>query len=61
MRDNGQTKKLHRHGLSRDVARKLVEAGYYTPRLIKAASDKELLGIPSIGKSAVEDIRGAIG
>ena len=61
MRDNGQTKKLHRHGLNRDVARKLVEAGYYTPRLIKAAREADLLAIPGIGKSTVEDIRGAIG
>lgn len=53
--------KLRRTGLSQRVAGKLVRAGYRSPRLIKAATDAELLAIPSIKGKDVGDVRAKIG
>ena len=54
-------RRLGHFGIARDVAAALVEAGYSTPRLIKAASDAKLLGLPGIGESTLTDIREKIG
>ena len=53
--------RLEHRGLDASTAQKLVDAGYYTPRMIKAASDRELKAIPGIGDAAVARIREAIG
>jgi len=39
------------------LAGKLVEAGYTTPRQIKAATDADLQAIPGIGPASVRAIR----
>ena len=49
--------KLKHFGLSQRIATKLVQAHYNTPRLIKAASDEDLLAIPSFEAGDVQEIR----
>lgn len=56
------TQRLAKHyGLGLRTATRLVEAGLTTPKLIKAASDADLLALPNIGQTAVQDIRERIG
>lgn len=43
------------------LAQRLVDAGYSTPKLIKAASDEALLAIPGVGDAALQIIRERIG
>ena len=58
MSQNQQVLRLTGHfKLSQRVAGKLVRAGFYTPKLIKAASDEELLAITSIKQEDVDEIR----
>jgi len=40
-----------------DLALELVAAGFDSPAKVKAATDKELEGIPGIGKATVKRIR----
>jgi len=44
-------------GVSAEVAGKLVAAGYGTPRLVKVASDEDILGISGIGQATLDAIR----
>ena len=39
------------------VVTKLVEAGYSTPRLIKTATNKQLLAVVGVGKKTLAKIR----
>jgi hypothetical protein len=41
----------------RPIARKLVEAGFHTPRLVKHATDDELLAVEGIGPGTLKHIR----
>lgn len=54
------TKMNHRLSNMR-LAQKLVKADFATPKLIKAASDEQLLAIPSIDAEDVQTIRERIG
>jgi len=52
-----QMHKLVVQGLHRRVAQKLVQFGFPLPRNIKAATDEQLLALPSIKQDDVDDIR----
>ena len=47
---------LDGHGSESDITA-LVEAGFDTPRRIKAASDEQLLAIPGIGQGKLAALR----
>ena len=47
----------HVQGISQDVAQLLVDAGYGTPRKIKAANGRELLKIKGIGAAMVVKLK----
>lgn len=59
--DRQQIAKLKRKGLSQRVAGKLVRAGFRTPKLIKAASDEDLMAISDMKAGDVSGIREKIG
>lgn len=40
-----------------ELAARLYEAGFQTPRDLRRASDKELEAIPGIGKATVQSLR----
>ena len=41
----------------RPMAKKLIEAGFHTPRLVKHATDDELLAVEGIGPATLRHIR----
>ena len=58
---NAASLRLTKHfGLASDIAQKLVEAEYQTPRFIKGAKDEDLLAITLSAKD-VEEVRKKIG
>ena len=54
---NAKTWKLGRKLGDRELARALVEAGFSNPAKVRKASNKELEGVPGVGKAKREAIR----
>ena len=52
---------MRRADLSKTKAGKLVDANYQTARLLREATDEELLAIPGIGRTAIGKIRAWVG
>ena len=58
---NAASLRLTKHfGLASDIAQKLVEAGYQTPKLIKGTKDEDLLAA-SLSAKDVAEVRNKIG
>jgi hypothetical protein len=49
------------YGLDADVAGELCLAGFHTPKLIRAASNKDLLDIPGMDQGKLDDVRAKVG
>lgn len=54
-------KAIMRSGVSRAVAGKLIDADYQTARLLREASNEELLAIDGIGRGTIKKIRAWVG
>ena len=48
-------------GVSKAMAGKLIDAGYQTPRILREASDEELLAIEGVGQATVDKVRVQVG
>lgn len=60
--DVDKKKKLvHGFGLNPGVATKLVQAGCNNPGCIRRATDQELLALPGIKQTDIDDIREKVG
>lgn len=56
-----RTKRINRKLSDLRLSQRLVDAGYSTPKLIKAASDGDLSSIPNVDAEDVQTIRERIG
>ncbi len=54
-------REITKSGVSKAVARKLIAAGYPTPRFLREATDEELLAIAGIGQGTVNKVRAWLG
>jgi hypothetical protein len=49
------------YGLDADVAGELCLAGYHTPKLIRAAADKDLLDVVGMDQGKLDNVRAKVG